>query len=269
MTERQKQIGRNESDARTANELVSVDGEQAKLAGHETLAVLCECGDNDCHEPLTMSVDEYEVIRSEPAQFAVIAGHEILDCERVITTHPGYLIVEKFGDAGTVADAADPRHNLKTCRVVVVDDIPEIRYLLRIVLAVDPSSTVVGEASNGAEAIEVVDAMQPEVIVLDLEMPVMDGWHALPHLRRVAPTAHIIVFSSTEVDARLEKRLANLGADRFVRKGGDPSIIVNAVREVATSGRDRQFAGDGDGGGRHVDAADDDNPGRRSGESVS
>lgn len=265
MTERQKQIGHIESDARTANELVSVDGEQANLAGHETLAVVCECGDPDCNAPLLMSVNEYEVIRAEPAQFAVIAGHEILDCERVVTSHPSYLIVEKFGDAAIVADAEDPRHKLKTCRVVVVDDIPEIRYLLRIVLAVDPSATVVGEAANGAEAIELVDATQPEVIVLDLEMPVMDGWHALPHLRRVAPTAHIIVFSSTEVDSRLEKRLTNLGADRFVRKGGDPSILVNAVREVATAGRDRQFA-DGDGGGRHVDAPDDDNPGRRDGE---
>ena len=252
MTERQKQVGRNENEARTANEIVSVDGEQAKLLGHDALAVLCECGDRGCHDPVTMSVDEYEEIRSEPAHFAVLGGHEILDCERVVATRDGYLIVEKFGDAGNIASASDPRHRDVTCRVAVVDDTPEIRYLLQMLLAVEPSCTVVGEAGNGAEAIELVDATQPEVIVLDLEMPVMDGWHALPHLRRVSPSSHIIVFSSTFVDARLEKRLINLGADRFVRKGGDPGIIVGAIREVALGGRDREFS-EHDGVGRQVD----------------
>lgn len=244
MTERQKQVGRNENEARTANEIVSVDGEQANLQGHETLAVLCECGDPKCHEPVGMTVDQYEEIRSEPAHFAVIEGHEILDCERIVRTHEGYLVVEKFGDAGDVASESDPRNRQVTCRLVVVDDIPEIRYLLKMLLALEPSCTVVGEASNGAEAIEIVEKTQPEVVVLDLEMPILDGWHALPQLRRVAPTSNIIVFSSTEIDTRLEKRLTNLGATRFVRKGGDPSLIVEAIREVAQSGRDRKFSGD-------------------------
>lgn len=126
--------------------------------------------------------------------------------------------------------------------MVVVDDIPEIRYLLKMLLAIEDSCTLVGEAGNGAEAIEVIDTVQPEVVVLDLEMPVMDGWQALPHVRRVAPTAHVIVFSSAHVDARLEKRLSNLGADRFVRKVGDPMVIVNAIKDVALSGRERTFS---------------------------
>lgn len=242
MTERQKQVGRNENEARTANEIVSVDGEQSRLEGHEALAVVCECGDKACTEPVTMTVDQYEDVRSGPARFVVLNGHEISDCEQVVDRGDGYLIVEKFGDAGLVADADDPRNSLVGCRVVVVDDIPEIRYLLKMLLAIEPSCTVVGEASNGLEAISVVEARQPEVVVLDLEMPTMDGWHALPHLRRVSSTSHIIVFSSTDVDARLEKRLSNLGADRFVRKGGDPKVIVDAIRDVALSGREREFS---------------------------
>lgn len=248
VSERQKQVGRNENEARAANEVVSVDGEQANLGGHETLAVLCECGDSHCHKPLVMTVDQYEAIRGEPAQFAVIDGHEILDCERVIATHDGYLVVEKFGDAGQVASDADPRNSLTTCRVVVVDDIPEIRFLLKMLLAVEPSCVLVGEAGNGAQALEVVERTQPEVLILDLEMPVLDGWHALPHLRRASPTTNIIVFSSTEVDARMEKRLRNLGANRFVRKGGDPIVIMEAIRDVALSGREREFADDTDSG---------------------
>jgi CheY-like chemotaxis protein len=256
MTERQKQVGRNENEARAANEVVSVDGEQASIPGHGSLAVLCECGDTSCQMPLVMSVDEYEVVRSEPAHFAVLSGHEILDCERVVATHDGYLIVEKYGDAGDVASASDPRNHGTSCRVVIVDDVPEIRYLLKMLLAIEPSCTVVGEAGNGAEAIEAIDATQPEVVILDLEMPVMDGWHALPHIRRVSPSSHVIVFSSADVDARLEKRMSNLGASRFVRKGGDPSIIMDAIRDVALSGRDREFS-DNDGGGRHHDEAAD------------
>ena len=241
VTESQKQVGRNEDEARAANEIVSVEGERSKILGHEALAVLCECGDRSCHAPLTMSVDDYEEIRSEPDHFAVLVGHELPDAERVVARRAEYLIVAKFGDAGRVAVAGDPRHHRTTCRIVVIDDIPEIRYLLKMLLAVEPSCIVVGEAGNGAEGIEVVDRTKPELVVLDLEMPTMDGWHALPHLRRVSPSTTIIVFSSTETDARIEKRLANLGADRIVRKGGDPSIIIEAIRDVATAGRDRQF----------------------------
>jgi CheY-like chemotaxis protein len=248
VTESQKQIGRNEDEARAANEIVSVEGEQARMHGSELLAVLCECGDRACHAPLDMTVDDYEEIRSEPDHFAVLDGHEILEAEHIIARRAEYLIVQKFGDAGKVAKDGDPRHHLKLCRVVVIDDIPEIRYLLKMLLAVEPTCTVVGEAGNGAEGIEVVDRTKPELVVLDLEMPTMDGWHALPHLRRVSPSTHVIVFSSTETDARMEKRLTNLGADRMVRKGGDPSVIIEAIREVAQGGRDRTFAEDEPGG---------------------
>ncbi|MCW2971759.1 MAG: putative two-component system response regulator [Thermoleophilia bacterium] len=263
MSEHQKQIGRNEHDARASNELVSVQGERAALSGDSELAVLCECGDASCHKPLVMTVDQYEEIRAEPAQFAVLVGHEMPTAEDVVATRDGYLIVRKHGDAGVIANAGDPRNHLKTCRVVLVDDIPEIRFLLKMLLAAEPSCEVVGEASNGAEAIEVVDRTRPELVVLDLEMPVMDGWHALPHLRRVAPTSHIVVFSSAAIDGRLEKRLTNLGASRFVRKGGDPAIVIQAIREVAQAGRDRTFATAGEGGRTAGTGAD---VGRREGD---
>jgi CheY-like chemotaxis protein len=241
LSESQKQVGRNEDEARAANEIVSIKGEHARVLGHEALAVLCECGDRACHVPLTMSVDDYEEIRSEPDHFAVIDGHEILDAERVIARRDHYLIVQKYGDAGQVATDGDPRNHLKTCRIVIIDDTPEIRYLIKLLLAVEPSCTIVGEAENGAEGIEVVDRTKPELVVLDLEMPTMDGWHALPHLRRVSPSTHIIVFSSAEIDARRAKRLTNLGADRFVPKGGDPGVIISAIRDVSLAGRDRTF----------------------------
>lgn len=156
-------------------------------------------------------------------------------------TYDGYLIVEKFGDAGRIADEGDPRHHLKICRVVIADDLPEIRQLLKMLVATEPSCTIVGEARDGVEAIEVVEATQPEIVVLDLEMPTMDGWHALPQLRRVSPTSYLIVSSSTRIDARLEKRLTNLGADRFIPKGST-SLLMDAIRTIALGGRDRHFS---------------------------
>ena len=256
MTESQKQVGRNEHEARAANEIVSVESERARVLGHEAIAVLCECGDRECHLPLTMNVTDYEEVRSQPDHFAVLDGHEILDAERVVARRDEYLIVQKYGDAGKVATDGDPRHHLKTCRIVIIDDTPEIRYLIKLLLAVEPSCTVIGEAENGAEGIEVVDRLKPELVVLDLEMPVMDGWHALPHLRRVSPTTHVVVFSNAMIDARMEKRLTNLGADRFVPKGGNPSIIVDAIRDVALGGRDRSFADDAETDGRQDNGGD-------------
>jgi CheY-like chemotaxis protein len=236
-----KQVGHNENSARVTNEATSLAGQHSESVGSDTMTVVCECGDASCEAPMTLSADQYERVRSEPAQFAVLRGHEIPDCETIIEEFADFIIVEKYGAAGKVANNADPRHHLKTCRVVVVDDIFEIRVLLKMLLALEPTCTVVGEAENGAVAVQVAAQTLPEVIVLDMEMPVMNGWQALPQLRQVSPTSTIIVFSGMVMDDSLTKRLHNLGADYIVRKGGDPTIIVNAVRKVAESGAARSF----------------------------
>jgi CheY-like chemotaxis protein len=242
MTREQEEIGRIENEARFSNETVSVAGEDAHLIGKDALAILCECGDRSCHEPLVMNVDEYEQIRSQPAQFAVIAGHELPIAERVVVRHEHYLIVEKYGAAGMVADAADPRNHLKTCRVVVVDEVPEVRQLLTLLIAAEPSCMLVGEASDAEEAVELVMRTQPEIVVMDLGPDTMEGWQTLYYLCRSSPTTHVIVYSSAAIDVTLEKRLVNIGADRIVRKTGDPGAIMHALRDVALSGRDRSFS---------------------------
>lgn len=84
----------------------------------------------------------------------------------------------------------DPTH-----RVVLVDDEPDLRIILHKLLDHDGRFTVVGEAKDGYEALEVVAATQPDVVLLDLCMPVLDGRAALPRLREVAPSAVVIVFS--------------------------------------------------------------------------
>lgn len=97
---------------------------------------------------------------------------------------------------------------------MLVDDDPFIIDLFRSMLSIDVSFDVVGEAGDGREAIDVCARLQPDVIVLDLTMPVMDGLAALPELVRVCPSARIVVVSARPAEA---EALA-AGADLFVLK---------------------------------------------------
>jgi DNA-binding NarL/FixJ family response regulator len=112
-------------------------------------------------------------------------------------------------------------------RVLLCDDSPQIRELVRIVLELE-GNEVVSEAENGREAVDEAERLQPDVVLLDLSMPVMDGLEALPEIKRVAPEARIVVLSGFDNDRLVSQALA-LGADHYVPKGGDPDEIVDAV----------------------------------------
>ena len=86
----------------------------------------------------------------------------------------------------------------ETVRVLVVDDAAFMRRSLIKLLASDPEVEIVGEASNGREAVELADAVRPDVVCLDLDMPQMDGLTALKHLMSRRPTPVVVVSSLTE-----------------------------------------------------------------------
>ena len=104
------------------------------------------------------------------------------------------------------------------CTVVLADDTPEIRTLLRLTLEDQGLIEVVGEAGDGAEAVEIVSELQPDALVLDLAMPVMDGFEAIPEVRRRAPDTKIIVLSGFDTSVMCERALA-LGAHVYFEKG--------------------------------------------------
>lgn len=114
--------------------------------------------------------------------------------------------------------------------MLLVDDVKDIRDMLRLILQVRPGFAVVGEAANGKEAIEEAGSSQPDVIFLDLAMPVMDGLQALPELRRVAPRSRILV--SSGYDHTMAKRALELGADGSITKGGKAREIADAILTV-------------------------------------
>jgi DNA-binding NarL/FixJ family response regulator len=116
--------------------------------------------------------------------------------------------------------------------VVVCDDVPELRRLARVVLEEQGEMRVVGEAGDGREAIEVIERHQPDVVVLDLSMPELDGLEAIPLIHQVAPKSRIVVFSGFE-EGRVAEVALSLKASRYIRKGAPLEELRSAVRDLA------------------------------------
>lgn len=117
------------------------------------------------------------------------------------------------------------------CTVVLADDTPEIRTLLRLTLEDQGAIEVVGEAGNGAEAVKIVTELQPDALVLDLAMPVMDGFQTIPEVRRNAPETKIIVLSGFDRTVMSERALS-LGADAYYEKGISFFDLAAKVQET-------------------------------------
>ncbi|MCA1705149.1 MAG: response regulator [Actinobacteria bacterium] len=115
-------------------------------------------------------------------------------------------------------------------RVLIADDNRDIRVLVRLRLERDPRFIVVGEAENGAEAIEMVEELRPDVVVLDLGMPVMDGLEALPLIHKVHPDVKVAVLSSFPA-AQVEHQARELGAVLYLEKS---SSIVTVGDQLHT-----------------------------------
>jgi hypothetical protein len=105
---RQQRVAKNEALFREVNERIEEVNE--KLDSAELSDFLCECGDDDCTTPISLTLQEYEVVRSVPTHFAIAPGHEVIDVEEVLSTGERYSVVEKFaGEAGRIDVETDPR----------------------------------------------------------------------------------------------------------------------------------------------------------------
>lgn len=116
-------------------------------------------------------------------------------------------------------------------RVLVVDDHELTRFSLKLALSSQENIELVGLASNGQEAIEMVERYHPNVIILDLQMPVMDGWIASTHIKGIAPSTQIIAYSSLE-DPKFEESCKTDSLDAFCKKDTATPELIKLVREL-------------------------------------
>lgn len=123
----------------------------------------------------------------------------------------------------------------RPCRVVVVDDAPDVRMLLHTILE-EEGFAVVGEGRNGTEAVELARSEQPDVMLLDLSMPVMDGLEALPQVREASPATAVLVLSGF-VNEEVRTKVSDLGAAGCVEKGTDLPGLLAAVRDHCAGGQ--------------------------------
>lgn len=118
-------------------------------------------------------------------------------------------------------------------KVVVVDDQELVRTGFRVILSAEPDIEVVGEASNGREAINIVGRVSPDVVLMDIRMPVLDGLAATRHIVIDPETPpRVIILTTFDLDEYVYEAL-RLGASGFLLKDGPADQLLSAVRVVA------------------------------------
>ena len=117
-------------------------------------------------------------------------------------------------------------------RVLLVDDQPVVRHALRVRFHLEPDLEVVGEASTGGEALVLAQALTPDVVLMDLQMPGMDGIEATAALHRVVPQSVVVILSI--YDDEQTRGLARVaGAVAFVEKRGVTDNLLATIRKAA------------------------------------
>lgn len=117
-------------------------------------------------------------------------------------------------------------------RILIIDDSSEVRYVMRKVFESEPGLLVCGEASNGKEGIEMAGQVHPNLIILDLSMPVMNGLEAAKILNHSMPSVPLIMFTSFQTPV-LEAEAMAAGISRIVVKSGPLAELLNCVRVFA------------------------------------
>ena len=120
---------------------------------------------------------------------------------------------------------------MQTIRIVIADDHPVFRFGLRALLNAMPDTTVIGEVTTGEQAIELAGSVRPDVILMDINMPGVNGIEATRRIRETHPEIHILIVTMLEDETVFAAM--RVGARGYVVKGAEPGEILRAIRAVA------------------------------------
>ncbi len=113
-------------------------------------------------------------------------------------------------------------------RLLIVDDVYDVRRDLRLLITLSGKLEVAGEAANGQEALRLVETLQPDVVLLDLEMPVLDGYETARQIKARWPNCRVVAFSVHSYGAARQKA-SGAGVDEFIEKGAPLSEILQKI----------------------------------------
>ena len=117
-------------------------------------------------------------------------------------------------------------------RVLLVDDQAVVRRALRARFQLEPDLQVVGEASAGREALTLAQTLMPDVVLMDIAMPAMDGIETTAALHQTVPQSNVVILSISG-DAQTREQAQAAGAVAFVEKRGATETLLSAIRQVA------------------------------------
>src|SRR4051794_3202081 len=117
-------------------------------------------------------------------------------------------------------------------RVVVVDDHPVVRHGLMSILRFKPEVQLVGEAADGLAAVEVINAQQPDVVLLDLRLPLLGGVDVMRRVRAIHPQIRFLVLTTYDTDEYIGPAL-DAGANGYLLKDATPDELMRAMRSLA------------------------------------
>jgi DNA-binding NarL/FixJ family response regulator len=115
--------------------------------------------------------------------------------------------------------------------LLIVDDLEHVRQGLRTILELAGGLVVVGEACDGLEAIRQVDQLRPDVVLMDLAMPQMDGLEATERIKAQHPGTGVVMISIHDGE-EVRERATKAGVDAFLAKGTDTEILIQIIQEV-------------------------------------
>ena len=117
----------------------------------------------------------------------------------------------------------------------MIDDAEDLRPLVRMALERSGRFRVVAEAADGAQGVDAVRVSQPDLVLLDIAMPVMDGLQALPLVAEACPTAIVVMLSGFGDASEIGTRALDLGAAGYIQKGGRLQALPEQLRVIVGS----------------------------------